>query len=344
MYYFRVDGSAEIGIGHIMRSMSVAKALKEQEEIFFMCHNELSAKIIESGGFNTFILQKSPFGPEEVEEIREKTEFDDETVIILDSYRYDNEYVCALRNFAKVVCFDDIAERAFEANALINYNSYASPEMYEEKYDKAGIELPRLILGSEYIPLRDEFLSPPDRDFNKVKDILITTGGGDSKNLAQSISEKLLEVFEGKNINLHLVCGPLNPNIKSLEEFAKENKYIFIHKSVKNMAELMSRCDLAVSAAGSTCYELCAMGLPFVVFAYAQNQTGILEDMKERNAALWAGYISSDKDKDRIIGNIGFQTEKLLENKEMRLKMSEVERRLVDGNGARRLAQILDSL
>lgn len=40
----------------------------------------------------------------------------------------------------------------------------------------------------------------------------------------------------------------------------------------KKMSELMQQCDMAVSAAGSTLYELCACGMPTITYVLADNQ------------------------------------------------------------------------
>mgnify|MGYP002226996556 CR=1 FL=1 len=45
-----------------------------------------------------------------------------------------------------------------------------------------------------------------------------------------------------------------------------------LYEHVAQMAELMQRCDLAVSAAGTTLFELCSAGTPAVSFTMADNQ------------------------------------------------------------------------
>ena len=62
---------------------------------------------------------------------------------------------------------------------------------------------------------------------------------------------------------------------------------------MKDMAGLMRACDLAVSAAGTTLYELCAAGVPSVSFTMADNQLPCARDMERFAGVLCAGDVRS---------------------------------------------------
>jgi len=51
------------------------------------------------------------------------------------------------------------------------------------------------------------------------------------------------------------------------------------------MSEIMLKCDVAVTAGGSTMYELAACGIPMVTFIYADNQRPAVEMLEQE------GYI-----------------------------------------------------
>ena len=68
--------------------------------------------------------------------------------------------------------------------------------------------------------------------------------------------------------------------------------------NVSRMAELMTFSDLAISAAGSTAWERCCLGLPSFVAITAQNQrTGAL-------ALQSVGAVSLIKDTSSFIGEL----------------------------------------
>ena len=59
MYYFRADGNAVTGAGHLMRCLTIAEELKklsEADEICFLCADEASAELVTQRGFSVRIL------------------------------------------------------------------------------------------------------------------------------------------------------------------------------------------------------------------------------------------------------------------------------------------------
>jgi UDP-2,4-diacetamido-2,4,6-trideoxy-beta-L-altropyranose hydrolase len=62
-----------------------------------------------------------------------------------------------------------------------------------------------------------------------------------------------------------------------------------LHRAVDNMAELMSRADLAVGGGGISCWERCAVGLPAVVVTMAENQVPSTEELQHRGAIVVVG-------------------------------------------------------
>lgn len=342
MIYIRADGNSIIGMGHLTRCMSIANKLSQMTEVCFLTADEMSLKEITSNGFKGRLLSAPAFSLDEAYSIQRLLLEDTKkaSLILVDSYKVSNEYFERLREIIPVAYMDDLIKTVYKVDMLINYNTYAERNAYDCLY-KDEKDVPLLVLGGDYVPLRDQFSEYKKEYINEVTDILITTGGGDNDNLAGEIAKKLLCSLKDKNIKIHIVCGAFNPNYDKLLELSETNKNVFIHRSVKNMAELMKACDFAVSAGGSTCYELCSVGIPFVTFAYVDNQLGIISDMENKGAAKSAGFIADKNSKDAVIEKISLLVEKLISDKEKRLLMSQTASKLVDGLGAKRIAEKL---
>lgn len=158
----------------------------------------------------------------------------------------------------KIVNFEDCGEGSYLADLVINalyQDAHASNVKIGEKYYIA----PKMFMLYEPITIR-----------TVVKDVLITFGGADPQNYSEKILEIIANDIEryGK-YNFHVVLGRAKKNI---EEILKFNRFsnIDIMYDIHDMPEVMSRCDIAITSRGRTCYELAMMGIPAI--AMAQNR------------------------------------------------------------------------
>ena len=97
-----------------------------------------------------------------------------------------------------------------------------------------------------------------------------------------------------------------------------------------DIADVMSRVSIAVSAAGSTAWELCAVGVPMVLIVVSPNQTGIADALDRAGAAVQAGV----EDVGRIVAA-------LLSDEPRLSTLSRRARTITDGRGARRVVVAL---
>ena len=54
------------------------------------------------------------------------------------------------------------------------------------------------------------------------------------------------------------------------------------------MSEVMKYCDIAITAGGSTMYELCACGVPMITYAFADNQLPGVEGFEKLGVARYS--------------------------------------------------------
>jgi spore coat polysaccharide biosynthesis predicted glycosyltransferase SpsG len=113
----------------------------------------------------------------------------------------------------------------------------------------------------------------------------------------------------------------------------QDSRYpIQVQQNVTNMPELMAWADMAISAGGSTCWELAFMGLPSILLILADNQRAIAQKLATLNLAVNLGW-----HQDVTIEEIGLALRESIGDRPKRETMSKRERELVDGNGARRV-------
>ena len=345
MFYFRADGNEKIAMGHVMRCLTIAEALRERgEKVLFLTADESPVQFIEKRGFGVKVLH-GRYDELETElpritEILAGNSGEGRTGIVVDSYFVTPYYLEKLRQSAKVILMDDEKKAVYPCDGLVNYNIFGKTLGYEKDYPSGT----RLFLGCDYMPLRRQFQNCSYTVRDRVKNILFTTGGGDSLHIALCMAERLMG-SENPEIGgpvWHIVCGPYHPDTEKLEKMAKERPFLQIHKNVTNMSELMQECDLAVAAAGSTLYELCSIGVPAVGFYFVENQRRNMETFEELTSIRNAGDFSADP--ERVIEVIEKEEERLCREKGLRERISQTMRNVVDGRGAQRLAEGMLSL
>jgi spore coat polysaccharide biosynthesis predicted glycosyltransferase SpsG len=162
--------------------------------------------------------------------------------------------------------------------------------------------------------------------------VLITLGGADLENATLSVI-KSLQFLKIRNIKVKLVVGPANPNLAELESELNESPIDYeMILSPNDMPGLMSWADVAVSAAGSTCWELAFMGIPSAVIVLADNQEIIAEGLEKVQAAVNLGRIEA-----LTMEKFGACFLPLIESKAKRMELIQNQRKLVDGLGADRV-------
>lgn len=347
MFYIRADANKKIATGHVMRCMSIADEMKERGyDVCFITADHNADELIHSRGFANKCLDsewnnlENELETGKIVSILNNT--DNLEGIIVDTYYVTEKYLEILHKICKTIYIDDIyALKEYPVDFLINYNVYASDIDYKSRC------LPdtKLLLGVRYVPLRKEFQNIKPVFRKNVKNIFISTGGADKFNMT---GELLEEIFEKTNIekykifneiNFHVICGGMNVNLTKLLEISDKHKNVIINKNVSNMAEIMLECEIAVSACGSTMYELCACGLPIITYSFADNQLPGIKKFDKMGMIVNCGDI---RKKDLyIIDEIIKQLQHMCYNNVYRKKYVFRVKELVDGKG---VANILNEL
>jgi UDP-2,4-diacetamido-2,4,6-trideoxy-beta-L-altropyranose hydrolase len=161
---------------------------------------------------------------------------------------------------------------------LINNHPWA-------RLDDYGLRVGRkLLLGSRFNTVRQEFFSPP----LMRNGLLITFGGEDPANHTTWLIEALAS--EIGRMPTVVVIGPAHPNTEAVQSACElllpEAE---IHLAPATLVPFAHLCHIAVSAAGTTCYELAASGIAMAVLAVEEHQSRIAEEMVSAGAALSLG-------------------------------------------------------
>jgi len=331
MITIRTDANKSIATGHLMRTLTIAReCLHLNIPISFIFADTESEKIFKKinpdwSKFNIKILNTQYDKPEtELDKLFSIITNPKPTCIIIDSYFITPRYLTEINKKVRTIYLDDLNLFDHPVDMVINYCINA-----ENLYTQSAHKEKKYLLGTKYVPIRNQFRNTSYQVKQKITDILITTGGADDENIISKIIDATCITLDN-SVNCHVVIGMLNKHRENLSKTASKNPKIIIYENHLEMASLMQKCDLAISAAGSTIYELCAIGVPTICFTTADNQIPNATGLAANKALIYA------KDKD-----FATHINKLANDYQQRKKLSETMQNLVDGYGASRIVSQL---
>ncbi|MBT9311370.1 UDP-2,4-diacetamido-2,4,6-trideoxy-beta-L-altropyranose hydrolase [Leptothoe kymatousa] len=330
----RVDASSKIGTGHVMRCIALAQILIEYEQSVTFLMSP-TASVLESRlnaeNLDFEYLSQTSNSQEDAEKTIGKAQELATTWIVIDGYHFDAEYQYSIQTSGfKLLLIDDYGQTNYYwADIVLNQNIYAHESLYINRKQKT-----HLLLGSSYVLLRKEFRSWQhwQRKTPKIaRKILVTLGGSDPNNVTLKVIQSLTKL-QVNTLEVIVVVGGSNPHYQQIAKFVKgSNLAISLRHNVRNMPELMAWADLAVTAGGSTCWELIFMGLPSIVIVLAQNQCAIAEQLDSRQTAINLGW-----DRELSLSNLESKIDELVHNPELRRELGNNTRNLIDGEGVYR--------
>ncbi len=345
---FRVDASDRMGIGHLMRCLTLAETLRERGvQINFICREH-------TGNLIALLQQKAmpvtDLPPPEIKNTTSgenyavwlgvtQTKDAEQTIkvlkgvkpdwLVVDHYGLDVEWEQRLRpQVSKLMVIDDLANRRHDCEVLLDQNYSADGE---QRYTGLVPHTCKLLVGPRYALIRPEYAlyrkTPRDHD-GQVRRVLVFFGGTDQQNVT-GMALEVLSHPDLKRLEVDVVVGANNPHRKSIEQQIFRRPLTTLHEPRPHLADLMERADLALGAGGTTTWERLSMGLPSLVVSIAENQVPSCVALHRARLINYLGYqtkVDASVFFDEIIHMIGTPS-RLVE-------MSLAGQDLVDGSGA----------
>ncbi|HIJ65202.1 MAG TPA: UDP-2,4-diacetamido-2,4,6-trideoxy-beta-L-altropyranose hydrolase [Candidatus Hydrogenedentes bacterium] len=335
----RADASTEIGTGHLMRCVTLAGAWRASGgEVHFVtaCDSPALLELIGQAGSVTTVREACP-DPEDVRITSDRVKDCPGCAVVIDGYVFDADYQRTIREAGcTLLVVDDVVHADhYYADFVLNQNLHARANKY------ACEPHTRFLLGPAYALLRREFLAWKSwrRQIpNRARRLLVTLGGSDPANETLKVL-RALAVTHIPDLEPVIVVGAGNPHLDRLRsEAALLLPRGHIVHDAHNMAEWMAWADTAVSAGGTTCWELAFMGLPNLILVLSDNQRDIARSLDETGVSRSLGDAHHVKEKRIAEGLVALVTDH-----DARAAMSARGRAMVDGAGAERVVEILQN-
>jgi UDP-2,4-diacetamido-2,4,6-trideoxy-beta-L-altropyranose hydrolase len=336
---FRCDASPSLGAGHVIRCLTLAKALQAigWRTVFAVRPGTFDVLPRLAERIDAFTLVDG-CAEHEADQIGSALTGKADLVVV-DHYRRGEPFETACRKWARrVLVVSDVADRTHDADFLLDDSFGRDARDYAGKVP-AGC---RVLAGCRYAVVRPEFTLAREgalrqRDGRtEVGRLLIAMGAADAGNF--SATAIAAAAASGLAIGLDVVLGTDAPHqtavAAQLAAYPRETR-LFI--GTAEVAELMAAADLAIGACGTMSWERCCLGLPTIAVTMADNQ-----EPHGRNLAAAGAIRLLGRDRDVSAAMLAEALRGWAEDATGRRRMSRAAAAVCDGRGAERVAEILD--
>jgi len=332
----RTDGSDRYGMGHVMRCIALAQALKADGVDVTFIARELpgrAATIIHDFGFRVISLSGDLDGPDDAAATIEAVRSCATLLVIVDLNHIDTladedgfvAFLEALRNAGLVLAvIDGLDAECISMRRPLPVRAIAVPYLNAEQRDYKTAEGAIVFAGSQYFPLRSDFCGATPKVIAPIAHrILVSLGGGDVARYQSCIVVALTAL--GHDLSVR-VTGQLAAE-------STDSKGIEVLGRAANMAALIAWADLAIIGSGLTRYETAALGTPSLCFSLRREHVPLVDESAAAGFTEHGGLIDQ-----RSTSQIADAVDRLIVDAELRARMSRQGQRLIDGHGASRLA------
>ncbi len=326
----RADAGAKVGAGHLMRCLALAEAwIARRGRVIMAVPPDLPDGLVERIRTLGAAMHRLPSGAEEVGSLLRLVGAEDAAWIAVDGYRFGADWLQAISQAGRPVLSidDDARHQAYPSTLILNQNLHARREDY------SGKTRAELLLGPRFALIRPEFRSQPE--WRRViparaSKLLVTLGGADPGGHTARVIDALrgLEAAPAGRV----VAGAANPRLEAVRMAAGSASGVEILCDVRDMGEQMRWCDLAVSASGSTVWELALFATPMLLGTASEVEEPVAQSLQSAGAALHLGRLAELR-----LDDLRAAVADTIADRAVRSRLSGAASGLVDGNGAARV-------
>ncbi len=287
LIYFRADGNAEIGLGHVFRLLALADMLKHRFNCVFLIGKQCitAIEIVEACGYEVVSVKETKKKVEEAENLL-KLQKKARNIIVLDGYEFDVKYQSILgQNDNVVVLVSDYPSEKTVADLVINHAGGISYQDYN------GMIYTKYCLGPSYSMLRSAFRlkSTKCEPGFAVKKLFVCFGGADPANCTIKVLSAVLQLDFFKAIVV--VIGQAYSHKKELESLFTHHPKLSLYEGIDatKMADLIHDSLVAICPSSTIAYEVCTVGSGLISGIVADNQKGINRFLDKEELAFSVG-------------------------------------------------------
>lgn len=338
MIAFRLDANSQIATGHMFRCIAIAKqCLLMGEECVFLLAEDQFTEILQKNNLKYHILNV-PWddwnkGIAAVKECISTYKID---CLLVDSYRVTEQFFREITPIVPTFYMDDLCTVKYDVTAALHYSEWPDEHIIDDLYADTKVQT---YSGMQYMPLREGFHPISDLEERLYK-LIITTGGTDSYHITLKLLQRILKQNDLAELPVCVVLGKMNTDVDAIRSLGASYDNITILQNISDMNVVMRKALLAVTACGTSVYELMASGVPFISFGFSEDHVYFGKRLQAHGNSVWTG--DARENADAVVENMVSAYRDLLSHSEADLQdLASRNRELLDGKGARRIAEVL---
>jgi len=314
------EGDKNIGFGHLTRCIALYQAFEEVGALpeFIVNGDETVQSLLKDRDHKVFDWlndRKRLFAT-----VRNAD------MVFIDSYLADYDLYKKISRLVKTaVYFDDDIRIEYPRGFVLNGAVFAEQMPYPKRKDVT------YLLGAQYAPLRKEFWDVPVKHTSdNIRIVMITFGGADIHNLTPKVLKLLVDTHP--ELFKKVIIAKGFENITEIEKLKDNNTELIYYPNAAEVKRVMIESDVAISASGQTLYELARIGVPTIGICVAENQLQNIHGWEKTGFLEYVGWYSDDNIEERLEDSL-----KYLAHANTREEKSAIGRRIVDGQGPKRV-------
>ena len=324
-----------------MRCLSLVDALRRARHAVTVLSAEMPQAVLDrylALGASVTMMSEEPGSPQDAMATRRFLCHEAVDWLVIDGYRFDSAWQSTVRvpRVQLLMLDDEAIQPTWNVDVILNPNLGADVSVYAERAPGA-----QYLCGAPYALVRREFLTRRSwtrRIDGAAQRLLITLGGADPDNITARMVEAVRDIA---GLQVRVIIGAANPHRDALagliEQHAPHDGTWELLVQVDDMPAQMRWADMAISAGGTTLWELAMMQLPSLVVQLAENQRPGLTAYTTTGAAHSLGTAET-----LDVGRVAEQVRALCADVPARRTMARAAARLVDGGGSERVVRFME--
>lgn len=313
---FRTEGNHRQGMGDVWGSLAIAEMCAASgAQVGFMCSGGEAVDAVRQAGYACDVVSSAQ--EEQTAVAQRKPD-----VIVVNQLQTSPECIRAFKAHARlVVTIDDAGPGAAVADLRINVLYDAPDAITDLRYVMLRRDVAAFHARAKPVP-------------QEIHELLVTQGGADTHGFTPRIVDAIGQL---RIPHCTVVVGPAFRHDRELEQVLRQTSAaLSMVRNTRDMARLMWNADLAITAGGLTLFELACIGTPSLTICGERFELETARRLEQAGITRCLGFGG-----DLGVAHIREAVEWLAQDAPRRHAMSQTGKRLIDGQGAGRIVQLI---